>query len=84
VCPPGVSPSRPEILKNWKSGIPPRSDVLEIGPEWRRLRRSRGLDAEAETARETENLVAWGGEPGRGPARVEGGPGCRRGGAAEF
>jgi hypothetical protein len=29
----------PEILKNWKSEIPPRDDLLEIGPEWRRFRR---------------------------------------------
>jgi len=36
--------------------------VLEGGPEWLRLRRSRRLDAEAETARETENLEIWGGE----------------------
>ena len=69
----------PENPKNWKSEIRPRGDVLEIGPEWRRLGRPRGRDAEAETARETENLGAWGGESSRGPARVEGGPGSRRG-----
>ena len=28
----------PEILKNWNSEIPPRDDLLEIGPEWPRLR----------------------------------------------
>ena len=73
----GVSFSRPEI--------PPRVDLLEIGPEWRRSRRPRDRDAEAETARETENLGAWGGESGRGPARVGENPGCRGGGgAAEF
>ena len=55
----------PEILKNWNSGIPPRDDLLEIWPECRRLRRPRELDAEAETARKTENLGAWGGESGR-------------------
>jgi hypothetical protein len=53
--------------------------VLEIGSEWRRLRRPGGRDAEAETARETENLAVWGGESGRGPARVGENPGCRRG-----
>jgi hypothetical protein len=62
----------PEILKNWKSGFPPRDAVLEIGPEWRRFYRHGNRDAEAETARETENLVAWGGESGRSPARGEG------------
>ena len=54
----GVSLSRP---KNWKSenlGFRPASDLLEIGPEWRRLRRHGGWDAEAVAARETENLVA--------------------------
>ena len=58
--------------------------MLEIGPEWGRLRRPRELDAEAETARETENLVARGGDSGRGPAHGEGDRRCRRGGAAEF
>jgi len=51
-------------------GFRPASEVLEIGPEWRRFRRPRDRDAEAETARETENLGAWGGESGRGPARA--------------
>ena len=79
MCAHGVSLSPPEILKNWKSEIPPRDDVLEIGPEWRRFRRRGAGDAGTETARETENLGAWGGESGRVPARVEGDPGRRRG-----
>jgi hypothetical protein len=57
----------PEILKNWKSEIRPRGGLLEIGPERRRFRRHGGRDAEGETAREIENLAAWGGESGRGP-----------------
>ena len=40
-----------------------------------------GWDGGGETARETENLAAWGGESGRGPAR---GAGIRGAGAAEF
>jgi hypothetical protein len=47
-------------------GFRPASDVLEIGPECRRLRRDGGWDAGGETARETENLATWGGESGRG------------------
>jgi hypothetical protein len=45
--------------------------VLEIGSECRGSRRHGGWDAGGETARETENPAAWGGESGRGPARVE-------------
>ena len=69
----------PGKLRNWISEITPRGDVLEIRPECRRSRRDGCRDAEGETARETENLGAWGGESGRGPARVEGDPGCRGG-----
>ena len=53
--------------KNWHSeilGFRPASDVLEIGPEWRRLRRDGGRDAGAETGPEAANPAAWGGEPG--------------------
>jgi hypothetical protein len=60
------------------------ADVLEIWPEYCRLRRHGNRDAEAETARETENPGAWGGESGRGPARGEGKPGCRWGGVPEI
>jgi hypothetical protein len=74
----------PEIPKNWNSEIPPRDDVLEIGPEWPRLRRHGGRDAGRETTRESANLAAWGGDSGRGPARGEGDRGRRGGGAAGF
>jgi len=37
-------------------GFRPASDVLEIWPEWRRLRRDGGWDAQGETGRGTENL----------------------------
>jgi len=60
------------------------SDLLEIGPEWRRLRWPRGLDAGAETGPEAVNLGAWGGESGRGPARVEKIPGAGEARAAGF
>ena len=59
--------------------------MLEIGPERRRLSRPRELDAEGEMGPEAVILAAWGGESGRGPARVEGGRrGTGGGGAAEF
>ena len=60
----------PETPKSENPGFRPASDVLEIGPEWRRLRRDGGWVAEAVAARETENLAVWGGESGRGSARV--------------
>jgi hypothetical protein len=68
----GVTLWRPENPKNWESEISPRDAVLEIGPERRRFRRDGGREAGGETTRETENLAAWGGESGRGPARGEG------------
>ena len=55
-------------------------DLAGVG----RFRVAWGRDAEAETARETENLAVWGGESGRGPARVEKIPGCREARAAGF
>jgi hypothetical protein len=60
--------------KNWHSeilGFRPASDVLEIGPEWRRLRRDGGRDAGGETGPEAANPAAWGGESGGVRARVE-------------
>jgi hypothetical protein len=75
----GVSLSR---RKNGKTEIPgfrPVSDVLEIGPEWRRLRRDGVFgDAGGETARETENLGSWGGESGRGRCAAREIPGVGR------
>jgi hypothetical protein len=68
----GVTLWRPENPKNWESEISPRDAVLEIGPERRRFRRDGGREAGGETTRETENLAAWGGESGRGPACGEG------------
>ncbi|MCZ6668974.1 MAG: hypothetical protein O6932_09950 [Gammaproteobacteria bacterium] len=38
--------------------------MLEIGPEWRGLRRHGGGEARSETGREAGNLEARGGEPG--------------------
>jgi hypothetical protein len=56
----------PEILKNWNSEIPPRerrdrdwAGVPAFATGW-------GRDAGGETARETENMAAWGCESGRG------------------
>ena len=60
----------PGILKNWKSEIPPPSDVLEIGPEWRRLRLARDRDAEAETCPEAGNPVTRRCQSGRDPGAV--------------
>ena len=68
MCAHWVLVSRPLNSGNLKPWDPARDALLEIGPEWRRLRRHGSWDAEAETARETENLGAWGGESGRGPA----------------
>ena len=45
--------------------------MLESGPEWRDFRPAWGLGADGETESEVANLVAWGGESGRGPARGE-------------
>jgi len=59
--------------KNWHSEIPgfrPASDVLEIGPEWRRLRRPRDRDAEAETCPEAGNPVTRRCQSGRSPGAV--------------
>jgi len=39
VCVHGISISHPLKSENWKPGILPRDDVLEIVPEWRRLHR---------------------------------------------
>ena len=64
----------PENPKIWKPGIPPRDDVLEIGPEWRRFRRDGCRDAGGETGPEVGKLAGWGGESGGGPA---GGVGIR-------
>ncbi len=62
-----------------------KSQVLEIGPEWRGLRRHGGGDAEVEIGPEAGNLAARGGQSGCGPVCGAGG---RRGaggvGAAEF
>jgi hypothetical protein len=72
--------------KNRHSEIPgfrPASDVLEIGPEWRRLRR----DAGAETGPEAANAAAWGGlgrRVGPGAARIEKIPGAERRGRQNF
>jgi hypothetical protein len=62
----GVSLSRRKIGETEIPGFRLVSDVLEIGPEWRRLRRDGVGDAGGETARETENLASWGGASGRG------------------
>ena len=81
------APRKTEKPKTWKSEIPPRVDLLEIGPEWRRFRRRGAGDAERETTRVTANLAAWDGESGRGRhlarkvAEVREG---RRGGISEF
>jgi hypothetical protein len=56
----------PEIRKFENPGFRPARDVLEIGPEWRRLCRHGGWDAEAETGPEAGNLATWGGESGPG------------------
>ena len=58
----------------------PATDALEIGPERRRLRRDGGWDAGGETARETENLAAWGCESGRGRRAAGEGRGVGDGG----
>ena len=60
------------------------SDVLEIGPEWRRFCWPRDRDAEAETGPEAVNLAAWGSESGRGPVRAEKIPGAERRGRQNF
>ena len=51
----GISLSRPQNLKIWNSAC---DAVLEIGPEWRWLRRPRRLDAAAETSPEVVNVAA--------------------------
>jgi hypothetical protein len=55
--------------------------VPESGPERRRFRRPRELDAEAETGPEVGDFAAGSGESGWGPA---GGAGIRGGGVAEI
>ena len=40
--------------------------MLEIGPEWRGLRRHGGWDDGGETGPEAADLEPWGGEPGCG------------------
>jgi len=40
--------------------------VLEIGPEWRGLRRHGGGEAGSETGREAADLETWGGQSGCG------------------
>ena len=65
-------PPKTRETENLRFG--PATDLLEIRPEGRVSRRPRGRDAEAETARETENLVAWGGESGRDGANGGEGP----------
>jgi hypothetical protein len=62
----------------------PTSDVLESGPECRRLRPDGGWDAGGETARETENLATWGGESGRGRRAAREIPGAGRVGRQNF
>jgi hypothetical protein len=78
LCAHGISLSRPLKSENLKiRDSAPRRRARELpvvapfSPAW-------SWDAEAETARETENLVAWGGDSGRGPARGEGDRRCRR------
>ena len=58
----------PEIPKNWNSEIPPRGDVLEIRPEWRRLRRH-GIGMPE--AKRLEKLRIW--PPGVASRRGRGG-----------
>ena len=75
----GISFSRPLKSENLKiRDSAPRRPAREL-PGVAPFSPARELDAEAETARETENLAAWGGESGRGQARGEADPGCRRG-----
>ncbi len=61
-----------------------KTEFLEIlsAREWPgvpRFEPAWGLGAEGETGPEAVKVAAWGGESGRGPARGEGDPGCRRG-----
>ncbi len=69
MCAHWISLLRPRNSGNLKPWDPARDALLEIGPERRRFRRHGNRDAEAETPRETENLAAWNGDSGRGPAR---------------
>ena len=70
--------------KNWKSGVPPRDDALEIGPERRRFRR---LGVGMPRPKRSEKLRIWRSEAANRAGvgvRRRGIPGRRGGGAAGF
>jgi hypothetical protein len=62
----------PKILKNWKSEIRPAATCSRFARSGPVCAGQGGREAGGETTRETENLAAWGGDSGRGPARGEG------------
>ena len=63
-----VYPGKLQKLNFWEAGEP---RVLESDPEWRSSSRQGGWDAGGETGPEVGDPAAWGGDPGRGPARRE-------------
>ena len=81
VCSHGFHFRTPRKLKIWNPEILPRNRSARDWAEVARFTQAGDWDEGGEATRETENLVAWGGESCRDPARGEGAPGVGGGGA---